>query len=88
MVFHAPTRINVKILSGSPMVGYLVKRIISIFFVMLVVSVIVFFLMSLVPGGPYNLGDRGYSGVTLANAQHKYGLDVPIPVRYLSLIHI
>lgn len=71
---------------GVWMVGYLVKRIISLFFVLLVVSAIIFFLMSAVPGGPFSMGDRGLTGVALENMQRKYGLDVPVLQRYLNYV--
>jgi ABC-type dipeptide/oligopeptide/nickel transport system permease component len=68
------------------MVGYIVKRIISIFFVLVVVSAVVFFLMNLVPGGPFSLGDRGYTETEYQNVLRKYGLDVPLPQRYVNYL--
>ncbi len=68
------------------MVGYLIKRIISLFFVLLIVSAIVFFLMNSVPGGPFALGERGLTGAALENMQRKYGLDVPLPQRYINYL--
>ncbi len=68
------------------MVGYIGKRIISLFFVLLIVSAIVFFLMNLVPGGPFSLGERGYTPEEYQNVLHKYGLDVPIVQRYFNYL--
>ncbi len=68
------------------MVGYIIKRIISLFFVLLIVSAIVFLLMNLVPGGPFELGERGYTETEFRNVLRKYGLDVPIPQRYLNYL--
>jgi ABC-type dipeptide/oligopeptide/nickel transport system permease component len=68
------------------MVGYIAKRIISLFFVLLIVSAIVFFLMNLVPGGPFALGERGYTETEYRNVLRKYGLDIPIPQRYINYI--
>ena len=68
------------------MAGYLVKRILSLFVVLLAVSAIVFFLMNLVPGGPYSLGDRGYSPEEMRNVERKYGLDVPVVQRYVNYL--
>ncbi len=68
------------------MVGYIIKRIISLFLVLLIVSAIVFVLMNLVPGGPFSLGERGYTAEEFKNVQHKYGLDVPIPQRYVNYL--
>lgn len=64
------------------MTGYIIRRLISLFFVLLAVSAIIFFLMNLVPGGPFTLADRGYSGAALENLERKYGLDKPVIVRY------
>lgn len=68
------------------MTGYIVRRLLSLMFVLLVVSVIVFFLMSLVPGGPFTLADRGYSGAALENLNRKYGLDQPVIIRYWNYL--
>jgi peptide/nickel transport system permease protein len=68
------------------MVGYIVKRLVSLFFVLLIVSAIVFILMNLVPGGPFSLGERGYTAEEFRNVQRKYGLDVPIPQRYVNYL--
>src|SRR5215212_8332593 len=68
------------------MVGYIIKRVISLFFVLLIVSAIVFFLMNLVPGGPFSLGDRGYTAEEFKNVQRKYGLDVPVLQRYVNYL--
>jgi len=64
------------------MIGYIVRRLLSLAFVLFVVSMLVFVLMNLVPGGPFTLADRGYSGAALENLERKYGLDKPIHVRY------
>jgi len=68
------------------MLGYVFRRLLSLIFVLFVVSVIVFVLMNLVPGGPFTLADRGYSGAALENLERKYGLDKPIHVRYVNYL--
>lgn len=68
------------------MLGYIFRRLLSLIFVLFVVSVIVFVLMNLVPGGPFTLADRGYSGAALENLERKYGLDKPIHVRYVNYL--
>jgi len=68
------------------MVGYLIRRVISLFLVMLVVSLIVFVLMNSIPGGPFSLGERGYTPDALANLERKYGLDKPLVERYLNFL--
>ena len=66
------------------MLAYIFRRLLSLCFVLIVVSVLVFVLMNLVPGGPFTLADRGYSGAALENMERKYGLDQPIHIRYIN----
>ena len=68
------------------MLGYILRRLASLGFVLLVVSALVFVLMNLVPGGPFTLADRGYSGAALENLERKYGLDKPVHVRYVNYL--
>ena len=68
------------------MIGYIFRRLLSLVFVLFVVSILVFVLMNLVPGGPFTLADRGYSGAALENLERKYGLDKPIHVRYANYV--
>lgn len=53
---------------------------------MLVVSVLVFVLMNNVPGGPFSLGERGYTPDVMANLERKYGLDKPLSQRYFNFL--
>lgn len=68
------------------MTGYILRRLIGLFFVMFTVGTIVFFLMNVLPGGPFSLGERGYSPEALANLERKYGLDKPVTERYLNYL--
>ena len=68
------------------MTGYIIRRLIALFFVLLAVATVVFFLMDAVPGGPFDLGERGYDATALANLEHKYGLDIPLPQRYVNYL--
>ncbi len=68
------------------MTGYLLRRLVGLFFVMLMVSIIVFVLMNAVPGGPFSLGERGYTADALANLERKYGIDKPLFERYLNFL--
>ena len=68
------------------MIGYVIRRLLSLVFVLFVVSILVFVLMNLVPGGPFTLAERGYSGAALENLERKYGLDKPIHERYLNYV--
>jgi ABC-type dipeptide/oligopeptide/nickel transport system permease component len=56
--------------------------LISLFFVLVAVSIIVFVLMNAVPGGPFSVGERGYSPEVKQNILRKYGLDKPLVERY------
>jgi peptide/nickel transport system permease protein len=68
------------------MTGYIIRRLLSLIFVMFVVSVIVFFLMNQIPGGPFSLGERGYTEDAMQNILRKYGLDKPIHERYWNYL--
>src|SRR5215207_7271746 len=68
------------------MTGYIFRRLISLGFVLLIVSVLVFFLMTSIPGGPFTLGEHGYTEDALANLNRKYGLDIPVPQRYVNYL--
>jgi ABC-type dipeptide/oligopeptide/nickel transport system permease component len=68
------------------MINFLLRRIVALALVMLVVSALVFILMDAAPGGPFSLGERGYSPEALANLERKYGLDKPLWERYLNFL--
>jgi len=68
------------------MTGYILRRLIALLLVLLAVSAIVFFLMNAVPGGPFSLGERGYTPDALANLERKYGLDKPVTERYINFL--
>src|SRR5689334_20742812 len=68
------------------MSGFLIRRIISLVFVLFAVATIIFFLMNAIPGGPFSLGERGLSEAAMQNIQRKYGLDKPVGVRYLNYL--
>ncbi len=65
------------------MARYLIGRIISLVFVIWVVSMITFFLMHSVPGGPFDEGKQRLPDAAKANILRKYGLDRPIWEQYL-----
>jgi peptide/nickel transport system permease protein len=71
---------------GASMTGYIIRRLLSLIFVMFIVSVIVFFLMSIIPGGPFSLGERGYTEEAMQNVLRKYGLDKPVYERYWNYL--
>lgn len=63
------------------MVVYAVKRIASAFVTLFAVATLTFFLMYLVPGGPF-LAEKAPSQQTLKALEQKYGLDQPVMVQY------
>lgn len=68
------------------MTGFIVKRLLSLVLVLWAVATIVFFLMNAVPGGPFTLGERGYSEDAMNNLLRKYGLDKPLTERYWNYL--
>ncbi|MGD9713470.1 MAG: ABC transporter permease [Thermomicrobiales bacterium] len=64
------------------MAGYILARILSLIFVLFVVSLIAFLLMHAVPGGPFDLGERRLPEATRQAQLEKYGLDQPLLVQY------
>lgn len=68
------------------MTKYVIKRILIAFFTVLLIACITFFIMNLVPGGPF-LSEKAPSKEVLAALEAKYGLDKPLIVQlknYLS----
>lgn len=62
---------------------YAIKRIASAFVTLIAVATLTFFLMFLVPGGPF-LAEKAPSPQTLQALEQKYGLDKPIEVQYMN----
>lgn len=65
------------------MAAYMVKRIIAAIVTIFLISTLTFFLMFLVPGGPF-LAEKSPSAQTLAALEKKYGLDKPVHIQYLN----
>lgn len=68
------------------MARYIIGRLISLIFVLLVVSFIAFVLMHAVPGGPFDTGERRLPEATRQAQLEKYGLDKSIPEQYVRYI--
>jgi oligopeptide transport system permease protein len=62
------------------MLKFIARRIVSALLTMLVIITITFFLMHLVPGGPFN--SAKISEVARSNLEIKYGLDKPLIVQF------
>ena len=60
---------------------YIIKRVSAAVVTLFLVATITFFLMFLVPGGPF-LSEKAPSPATLAALEEKYGLNQPVPVQY------
>ena len=63
------------------MLSFIVKRIFSTVITIFVVITITFFLMRLMPGGPFS-GEKKLSAQALANLNKKFGLDKPVFEQY------
>lgn len=64
------------------MARYIIGRLVSLIFVLFMVSLIAFFLMHAVPGGPFDIGERRLPEATRQSQLEKYGLDQPLMVQY------
>ena len=58
------------------MIRYILKRIGYGLLTLFLVTTITFFLMYLIPGGPFQ-GEKAKSEATMAALEEKYGLDKP-----------
>lgn len=67
------------------MVFYALKRVGSAFVTLFAVATLTFFLMYLVPGGPF-LAEKAPSAQTLKALEQKYGLDQPVGVQYVNFM--
>ena len=65
------------------MISYIARRILWIIPVLFVVSVITFFLMHSVPGGPWDK-EKALPAGTVTRLNAEYGLDQPLPVQYIN----
>jgi len=68
------------------MTRYILGRLISLVFVLLVVSLIAFLLMHAIPGGPFDVSERRLPEATRQAQLRKYGLDQPIYVQYVKYL--
>jgi oligopeptide transport system permease protein len=68
------------------MARYIIGRCFSLILVLLAVSLIAFFLMHAVPGGPFDINERRLPEGTRQALLKKYGLDQPILEQYVRYI--
>ena len=65
------------------MAKYIVKRVFLAILTIFIVSLITFFAMNLIPGGPFN-SEKALSPAVEAALNERYGLNDPVPVQYLN----
>ena len=68
------------------MIRYVLGRIISLVFVMMIVSMVTFALMHSVPGGPFDEDKGRLPPAARENIMRKYGLDKPYYVQYFNYV--
>lgn len=66
------------------MARFIVKRVLAAFFTLFVVATLTFFLMNLIPGGPF--ATERATAQQIAALEKKYGLDVPLFQQYLQYL--
>ena len=67
------------------MIKYVVKRVVLAAVTIFIVATITFFLMNMVPGGPF-LSEKAISPAAKAALEAKYGLDKPLFQQYVTYI--
>lgn len=71
-------------MSRSWYAGYLARRVLLVVPLALVISLVVFLLTQIVPGGPVAalVGNHPMTASEIAEIRHKYGLDLPVMTQY------
>ena len=67
------------------MLAFAIRRVLSLIPVLLAVSAVTFFLMHLVPGGPWD-GEKTLPPAVVDNLNRRYGLDQPVWRQYLQFL--
>jgi oligopeptide transport system permease protein len=65
------------------MIGFVARRLFGAVPTLLILATLVFFLLRLAPGGPFD-GERVFPPDVMANIESRYGLDQPLGIQYLS----
>ncbi|MGV3576317.1 MAG: ABC transporter permease [Devosia sp.] len=66
------------------MLAHIIRRILSVAFTFIVVSIIIFLMMHSVPGGPFDANDMPVSEAVRAKMMAQWGLDQPLHVQYFN----
>lgn len=64
------------------MIGYIIRRLLSICLTFFVVSVLIFIMMHSVPGGPFDAVEMPLDEEVVARINAQYGLDQPLHIQY------
>lgn len=64
---------------------YVVKRVLLAFFTIVIITIITFFTMNAVPGGPFN-SEKASSPEVKAALEKRYNLDKPLPEQYIIYV--
>ncbi len=73
---------NAKRDRGKVMGKYVVKRVLLAILTVIVISMITFFAMNAIPGGPFNK-EKASSPTVIAALEARYNLDKPVPQQYV-----
>jgi peptide/nickel transport system permease protein len=71
------------------MASYLIRRLLQAVPLLIAISIVVFALLQMTPGGPLSMGEGGSNpaaAAQMAKIREQYGLNDPIPVQYLHWI--
>ena len=66
------------------MLGYVIRRLLSICATFTIVAILLFIMMHSIPGGPFDATDMPLSEAAKATIMAKYGLDQPLYIQYLK----
>ncbi|MCY3996816.1 MAG: ABC transporter permease [Rhodobacter sp.] len=66
------------------MLGYALRRLVSVSVTFFVVSIIIFLMMHSIPGGPFDAGEMPLTQEVRQRMMAQYGLDQPLYVQYLN----
>ena len=64
------------------MTRYVIKRVLLAILTVFLISAITFFVMHMVPGGPFNR-EKALDPATVAALEARYHLDKPLPEQFL-----
>ena len=69
------------------MLGYVLRRLVSVLVTFVIVSMIIFLMMHSIPGGPFDAGDMPLPEEVRQKMMAQYGLDKPLWVQYLNYMN-